>query len=913
MTSGTEAVTGPVVLVVEQASTFQMRLAAGLDSVLRPLGVPLLVHIWGEDTAHPPAAIRTVLDNLRPRAVVVNPLVRGEAQQHLARMLADRPWLPRLYLCGADVGDGAAGSVRADNAHGMRVLAGHVIDDCAGRRVLVVRGNPTNADSLEREHAVRAELARLGRPVDADHVVDGGFEREPARVAVEAALRGDPDIDAVIAFNDRSALGAVDAVLTTGRRVPQDVVVTGFDDEDFAALCTPSLTTASQNLYEMGRTGGELLRRMLAGEEPRQLRVPVQLMPRASTLRAPASHPVAVDQSGRGDELWGQLAALDVGLAMSRDFMDCTTIEEIADRLRVNLAVLGMSRAYLVLRSDDEGAGASGVLAMAHRDGARDDAVQGAPVAATALLPDELADQLHRGTMVLQPLDLGRTQIGYLLLDQPLDRVPHTAEILRMGLSRTIDTIRHTARLAERTCQLEWEVASRHAAQQALVDQATQDALTGLANRDAFLTLVDATLRDRDGAGTALLMVDLDRFKDVNDSLGHSVGDALLREVAARLGALVGDRGAVCRLAADEFAVLGHGRGDPQAATTLAREVLGELRRQFRLDSVTLEVEATVGIACAPLHAEDAGTLLRMADLAMYAARSDRVGVALYDPAEHLKAPRRLALFGELRRALARREFVVHYQPVVEVASGRVSGVEALVRWNHPTLGLLPPSEFIELAEQTGLIHDLTTYVLDQALTDCRIWADGELWLTTAVNVSTRRLMDTELPVEVAALLARHGVPPQLLDLEITETAAMADPRRSLEVLRRLRDLGVHLSVDDFGTGHASLAYLSRLPVNWLKIDRSFVLAMESDPANMTIVRSTLDLARSLGLGVIAEGVETASAFEVLESFGCARAQGFWLARPAPAAEIPALVDDVQQRLASLRLTASVPPPRRGA
>lgn len=489
------------------------------------------------------------------------------------------------------------------------------------------------------------------------------------------------------------------------------------------------------------------------------------------------------------------------------------------------------------------------------------------------------------------------TEIGYLILDQPLHQVSYTTQMLTMGLSHSIDTIRRSAHLAEHTRQLEREVASRRAAQQALAYQAHHDALTGLANREAFQRSVDLVLADTGTAGAAMLLVDLDRFKDVNDTLGHSVGDALLRQVAARLTAAIGPEGTACRLGGDEFAVFTPEARDAEQALTLARALAATLRTQYGLDDVTLEIEASIGVACSPLHAGDAETLLRMADLAMYTAKSTHTGAALYDPEQHQKAPRRLALFGELRRALSERELVVHYQPVVQVLSGRVSGVEALVRWAHPVLGLLPPSEFIEMAEQTGLIHDLTMYVLDQALSDCRHWLRHGLRLVVAVNLSTRRLMDDDLPGEVSRLLARHAVPASLLVLEVTETAAMSDPQRALTVLRRLRDLGIQLSVDDYGTGHASLAYLSKLPVTALKIDRSFVLSMESDHANLTIVRSTLNLADGLGMNVIAEGVETASAFHLLRSFGCTEAQGYWLGRPCPAAAVPGVVAELHRRL----------------
>jgi EAL domain-containing protein (putative c-di-GMP-specific phosphodiesterase class I) len=312
-----------------------------------------------------------------------------------------------------------------------------------------------------------------------------------------------------------------------------------------------------------------------------------------------------------------------------------------------------------------------------------------------------------------------------------------------------------------------------------------------------------------------------------------------------------------------------------------------------------VEIDGRVGVALAPEHAHDAGALLRMADIALHGGGGDgRRGVALFDPAQQEGVSRRLALFGELRRALSEQELVVYYQPIVTLARGEVTGVEALVRWRHPERGLLLPGEFIDVAEQTGLIHPLTTNVLDQALRDCRGWRDDGTALKVAVNLSAKRVSDTDLPGEVDDLLGRHRLPPSALVLEITESVAMSDPERALAVLGRLRELGTELSVDDFGTGHASLTYLTRLPVSGLKIDRSFVQPMESDAATRTIVRSILHLAGDLGLEVIAEGVETDTAYRSLGAFGCDQAQGFWLARPAPADRVPHLVRDLRARLA---------------
>ncbi len=885
---------GPVVMVIERIGSFTTDMAGGVNAVLEPAGIPLQVHLWGKETGRPPASLVRTLDHPRSRGVVIAPLVRGDAQDQLERLLSDRPDLPRVHVCC----QGSQGArVQGDNPMGMRLIAHHLVQERGARRVLLVRGVPTHPDSLEREEAIRTELARLGVPVSDDRVVTGAFDREPAQQAVWEALQREPDIDAIVAFNDRSALGAIDAATVLGRQVPEDLLVTGFDDEDFAAFSQPSLTTVSQNLHAMGMTAGRLLLREIAGETPEDARVPVLLQKRRSTGNA-ATPPL--DMSPR---LWEQVAALDLLYTLSRRFMACQTVEEIADRLSAELPMLGVTRTFLVLRTEDPGP-ARGTLAMSYYDGEHHDVSREEPFDLAGYLPRDLRHHLRHGSLIVQPLGIGNTEIGYLLLDQPLHQMSRTGEVLRMDLSRTIDTIRRTARLAERTLeleqrtrQLEVEVASRTEAHLALAHQATHDLLTGLPNRALFLTSADQALAKGHSRAT-VMFVDLDRFKDVNDTLGHEVGDEVLCNTAGRLAAFADERGGVCRLGADEFGLFITDVADLQTSMALAQSLLRTLRQQFQLAGLTLEIDASVGVACAPQHGTDTASLLRMADAAMHVAKVARCGAALYEPDRHQQNPHRLTLFTDLRQALSRGELVAHYQPVIDIATGRVHGVEALARWNHPERGMIPPSGFLDFAEQTGLIHPLTTSVLDQALADCRRWLDAGIPLVVAVNLSTRRLIDTGLPDEAAEMLARHRVPPSCLVFEVTETAAMVDPDRALSVLHELRRLGVGLSIDDFGTGYASLAYLSRLPVTALKIDRSFLQTMETDPANLTIIRSTLDLANGLGLEVIAEGVETRSAYRALAALGCQQAQGYWLARPGPATAIPDVIAALHQRLA---------------
>ena len=423
--------------------------------------------------------------------------------------------------------------------------------------------------------------------------------------------------------------------------------------------------------------------------------------------------------------------------------------------------------------------------------------------------------------------------------------------------------------------------------QRRLVRQALHDSLTGLPNRELFADRVGQAIRtaDRELRPAALLLLDLDRFKEVNDTLGHHHGDLLLIQVGQRLGEALREADTVARLGGDEFAVLLPG-ATAEGAGAVAGKLRVALQQPLSVAGVALDLDASIGIAVYPEHGSDAAELLQHADVAMYLCKQAHVGFFVYDPAMDEHSPARLALLGGLRRALDRGELVLHYQPKAELATGQIHGVEALVRWQHPEHGLLAPGEFIPLAERTGLIHPLTHWVLGAALNQAAEWQRASFRLSVAVNISTRSLLDPTFPDQVASQLAARQVSADRLILEITESAVMADPARALEVLGRLHRLGVGLAVDDFGTGYSSMAYLKELPIDELKIDRSFVGQMATSPSDAVIVGSTIDLGHNLGLRVVAEGVETQHAWQELSALGCDLAQGYYLGRPMPAAEL---------------------------
>ena len=416
--------------------------------------------------------------------------------------------------------------------------------------------------------------------------------------------------------------------------------------------------------------------------------------------------------------------------------------------------------------------------------------------------------------------------------------------------------------------------------------QALHDSLTGLPNRTLFQDRTAHALAAaaRSGKQVAVMLVDVNRFKDVNDTLGHHYGDLLLVQIAQRFTRALRAGDSVARLGGDEFAVLlcSSDADDAVAAAHRLTEVLAD---SFTVKDISLDVEVSIGIALAGPDA-DVDTALRHADVAMYEAKSQRVPYATYELTRDDNTVARLALLGDLRRAIANGELVMEYQPKVRSRSGQLHSVEALVRWNHPLRGRLLPDDFIPVAEGTAVIHPLTEEILRLALAQARIWLDRGWAIPVAVNISARSLHDVGFPGKVRRLLDAAGVPASMLSLELTEGAIMTDPARALTALEALNDMGICLSIDDFGTGYSSMSYLKDLPVKELKIDRSFVIDMNHDESDHVLVQSAVDLGHNLGLHVVAEGVENAKTREALVAMGCDLVQGYYIRRPASAADL---------------------------
>lgn len=490
-------------------------------------------------------------------------------------------------------------------------------------------------------------------------------------------------------------------------------------------------------------------------------------------------------------------------------------------------------------------------------------------------------------TVVAMALSAAASWFTARHVTEPLKALTRSAERLGAGDYDSAVDVRGQDEVGELARRFEAMRVDIRERDQHISRLAYWDRLTGLPNREQFHRLLSEAIAV---AGTerqelAVLMLDLDRFKHVNDVLGPAFGDRLLAQVADRLRtAAIRPTDEIARIGGDEFAVLLPAT-DRQGASEIARAIQAALEIPITLDDQTVDLRAGIGAVSFPDDGEDAQTLLRRVEIAMYAAKTRQAGFLSFEAAMDTGSEQSLSMLTELREAVEQNQLQLYLQPKVALADGRVIGAEALVRWRHPVRGMVPPIRFIPFAEQTGAIRQITHWMIEQTLRTIAAFRAQGLVLKVAVNLSTKDLMDQHLPAKVGQALLAHGLAPDALCLEITESAIMDDPVRAEQTLQGLHDIGLALSIDDFGTGYSSLAYLKRLPVSQLKIDSSFVMNMERDEADVAIVRSTIDLAHNLGLRVVAEGVETEPALLLLRQMGCDEVQGYFIGRPMPATE----------------------------
>ncbi|MDJ0838273.1 MAG: EAL domain-containing protein [Acidobacteriota bacterium] len=470
-----------------------------------------------------------------------------------------------------------------------------------------------------------------------------------------------------------------------------------------------------------------------------------------------------------------------------------------------------------------------------------------------------------------------------LFLRKPFD----TTAVKQMALSQTqkwnlAQKARHYVE------KLKDEIETRKKSEAELQYLAHHDPLTGLANRTKFNLVLDATITkagSEDGR-LAMFFVDLDRFKEINDTLGYHNGDLLLKQIADRIKRVIGETGIVARFGGDEFAVMVPDVTSVESAAEIATRIHDEIEPNFQIEDLQLEVTASIGIVLYPEHGEDADTLMRRADITMSVAKKSDPGYTFYEEKYDHFSLRSLTLLGELRQAIHNNDLSLHYQPKISIETGIVTGVEALVRWHHPKHGQIYPDEFIPLAERSGLIKPLSMWVLKQAPRQWAGWNKDGIDVSIAVNLSVRDLFDVHIPEKIRGYLEEFGMPANRLVLEITESAMMEDPNQARSILMNLSNMGVRLAIDDFGTGYSSLAYLKNLPVDEIKIDKSFVLDMDKDADDAIIVKSTVDLGHTLGLSVVAEGVEAERHWQMLRELNCDYAQGYYMSRPKPAEDL---------------------------
>ena len=508
----------------------------------------------------------------------------------------------------------------------------------------------------------------------------------------------------------------------------------------------------------------------------------------------------------------------------------------------------------------------------------------------------KIAEEQAAVLWIIASLGLFFLAIGFYFLEllvlRPIANVSRALKQEAIGDEQqefSIDTsIRETRNLVDAFDEMRLQV---HERQDQLEHQALHDSLTGLANRTLLFDRLQHSIRTsrRENKNLALLMLDLDRFKEVNDTLGHQVGDALLIEIGHRLKETLREADTVARLGGDEFAIL-LANTDEQQATYISEKIHTALEEMFHINDLTLYIKASIGIVLYPEHGKTANILLQKADVAMYVAKRNKLGHSFYNADHDQHSVGRLALMTDLRIALQKNQLELYYQPKVSLLDKSITGFEALLRWKHKKFGDISPGQIIPLAEQTGTINDITKWVLQKAMLQLQEWRKQGINLDISINLSVYSIYDIELIKEVTKILSENIAINHHLILEITESAMMEQPEQAVEVLSRFDKLGVRISIDDFGTGFSSLAYLKRLPVDELKIDKSFVLDMHNNENDAVIVRSTIDLAHNLGLNVVAEGIENKDSYDLLSILGCDSAQGYFISHPLPVNELQDLL-----------------------
>jgi diguanylate cyclase (GGDEF)-like protein len=754
--------------------------------------------------------------------------------------------------------------------------------------VLINAANTTNA-----QQKIDAELL-TGERVFA-RLIDQKFERliEAARVlAADFALRE------AIATNDTRTVQS--ALANHGARIKADRMMLfsldGHVVADTLGALEPNEEFVFQALLEDARINGTSSSIELVGEHAYQFVIVPVLAP---TPIARVVLGFVVDKGLVRD--LKQLTALDVSfvardggntLSMLATTLDTAMANSLLTELHkdINVARFGMDdqEQQLKIISLEP-------PALKQRRSAHVAAVLQRSVAAATAVFDKLQTTLLALGIGSLLISLFGSAVIARNITKPLDVLADSAARIQGGDYTTpvaLERNDEIGALAGGLDQMREGIAVR---EQEIMRLAYEDSLTGLPNRALFNKWLNDACR---GGGTATIIVmDIDRFKAVNDTLGHGVGDHVLREVAQRLRKFTADDGTVARLGGDEFAIL-FNTGAANSTLRKAQQLYELFDEPIPYQEQRLDVRASMGVATYPDHGSDASMLLRHADIAMYVAKRSKSGYALYDPQHDTHRQEHLTMLGDLRRAVENDELQLYFQPKISIATDEIGEVEALLRWQHPTRGFVPPAEFIPFAEQTGYIKVLTQWVLKEVVRQAGEWLQFGMPLRVSINVSTRDLLDRDLLTTLSDLLAKYQTPADLICVEITESGVMEDPGAARKMMQQLHRLGVHLSIDDYGTGYSSLSYIAQLPVDELKIDRSFVANLATDSVSAAIVRSTIELGHNLGLKVVAEGVENLEAFNALKELNCDSVQGFYFSKPVTASKLESWLQEMAHKRA---------------
>lgn len=884
-------------------------------------------------------------------------------------------------------------SIVFDDTNGMTQLMEHVLECSTRARFVFVRGTGNDPYSMKREDIFRQSLKKHGRDLEQCFFIEGNYNTFDTYNAVTSLLETET-IDVIVAANDQMALSAAKAVNAANLKIPQDVLVSGFDDTHDATKNAPAITTVRQPLTTGAELAVELLLEAVNSPDdrvtPRTLTVNSELVVRGSTLSSaplpgsvlehnrqwlvtqlqslmsglPAPTGCGIDcvagalwdtaKTGsdalqkcldkllessqqtfdvhwwsnlchqveiqitlvlQSDNRMDRLPLITASLtkvrervwsvSMDREFeiqrlqnvqagmqsqmSSCTELNDILATMGRWLESLGAKRCFLVrYQQPSEEVWEASELIHVYRHG-KIESRSHELFATQLLLPESLSAELATGFLVLNPIYAGNDQFGYLLLDpEGLDR---------LNIDSTAHSIGNAMRNQYLINKLESQTANLQEANSDLIQLANHDVLTGLPNRLRFQEHLRACCEAAFNSElkVSLLFIDLDGFKLINDSLGHGAGDLLLQLVAKRLTneieRTVGDRGFLARLGGDEFTVVLELEDDPDTVVVLTQRMLETVTSSYTLDNSVVSISASIGYAIFPEHGNSAHALLKSADTAMYRAKEmGKNRIVFYTPDLSKADDSDLQLDQALRSALKNGEIRMHFQPRIDLRTGKICAVEALMRWIVSTpdgdVVRAPPDVFIPIAERTGFINQLDRFALEESCRLAKAWEDAGTPLGISVNLSVVKLQQDDFVNVVERILQKYQVNPDLIELEITESAAMTNVEKNVEKLGRLRDLGLQLSIDDFGTGYSSLNYLKRLPVNNLKIDRSFIKDIcASDgghSADSAIVRAVIALGKSMEFGLVAEGIETLDQYRFVKSLGCDQAQGYYFSKPLP-------------------------------